>query len=118
MKPFSTHLWKPMKHQTQTMKKAARSVAAIMFASLMGVSPALIADGASAPSEERPFSSQYPSPLVDHEPKPGRNVTPLEFCLTVLGKEKSARSAVFKCRLYYRGPQEPTTIYHNQAFYI
>ena len=119
MKPFSTHLWKPMKHQTQTMRKAARSVAAIMFASLMGVSPALIADGASAPSEKRYDATvfyTFPSPFEDNEPTPGRNVTPLEFCMEVLGKGDKER--LKRCHLYFRGPREPTTLYHNQAFYI
>ena len=121
MKPFSTHLWKPMKHQTQTMKKAARSVAAIMFASLMGVSPALIADGANARSNEKKrfdmsVFSTFPSPFEDNIPTPGRNVTPLEFCMEILGKEDKER--LKRCHLYFRGPREPTTLYHNQAFYI
>ena len=99
-----------------------------MFASLMGVSPVLIADGANVPSdggnngpsEKKRFDasiySTFPSPFEDNSPTPGRNVTPLEFCMEILGKEDKER--LKRCHLYFRGPREPTTLYHNQAFYI
>ena len=112
MKLFSITLWKPMKHLTQITKMFARNALVVMSVSLMAVSPVLIADGESVQSKDR----EFPSSMNPPAPAPGRNVTPTEFCITMLSLEE--KDAVLKCSLYFRGEQDIRTKHRYKAFYI